>query len=117
MARFITATDDVTFVHPETGEPFADAHEGASMPWGRFWRLFFRAPDLPKAIDVFTLMDMRAKFLGARKGQTFELADDEWSALLPHVKRPTALGPDLLYCPGAEEMLRAVSDAPTKPPG
>lgn len=107
MARYITAVD-VELRHPETDELIK------VLPWSDCCRLLFRDPRIIQGVDILALLDLRRKLISMKTPEVGEISDDDWSALLPVVKRPGSFSPDFIYC--AEAFFRAFLDAPAKKP-
>jgi len=109
MARYIKIIDDITAVDPTTDEPLPDR-----IPFSAACRTLFSDPRLTQALDVFSLIDLRKKLLAARPGDPpVQITDEEWSALLPCIQRPTAFSPAFIHC--GEAFFRAFIDAKTSP--
>ena len=107
--RYLVPCANIVPLHPDTDEPMA------AVTWEAAARTLFRDPRVLQAFDVLTLMDLRKAVIGGRHGGVpVGIADDDWAAMLPFVKRPMAFSNEFAFA--GEAFFRAWIDAPTKDP-
>lgn len=111
MSKYIIASSDVQLSDPMSGAILR------TMPWEECLVALFMDARLQSMLDIFTLIDLRAKLKALRFGMpAVMITDEEGAALATICKNPTIFQPNFLFSPGAEEFFRAFTDAPSKNP-
>lgn len=111
MSKYIIASSDVQLSDPMSGAILR------SMPWSECIVALFMDARLQTLLDIFTLIDLRAKLKALHVGMSaVMISDEEGAALATICKNPTIFQPNFLFSPGAEEFFRAFTDAPSKSP-
>ena len=114
MPRYITIpaspihlVDDLTD-GPHPTEP--------TMEVSHAFRVLFRDPRIGEALISHEAFDLRSRLITAKTGAIVQISKEEHAALLPCVEKPRVFGLALLYSLDGQAFLRAVIDAPEKPP-
>lgn len=117
MARYVTAVETLTF-EDEPGEA-----PSKPLTWEGMVKALFADPRLQQVLDVFTLQDLRRKLIKLvyiegdfSDKTTAAISDDEYSAIVPILKRPQTFTSRFIHSEGGETFFRAFIDAPTKDP-
>lgn len=111
MSKFIVASPNVELTDPMSGQVIR------SMPWSECIVALFMDARFQKMLDLFPLIDLRAKLKDLHFGMpAVMITDQEAEALATICQRPEIFQPNFLFSPGAEEFFRAFTDAPSKHP-
>lgn len=115
--RYVTVPNPVTLLDPVTDEPVKD-EQGKTLTRTFAWacRLAIAAVAAKGAADSTKVFDVRRKTDTATPGKTLVLDDDDWELLAPEFRRVNAQLFGLPWALCAEDHIRAILDAPTKPP-
>ena|SRR5579859_143971 len=102
--------DKARILNSDTDEPIGEAS------FDDLVRALCKSQRYLQATDVFDGYETRKALLSAKPGDSVPVPDDAWNALVAEAKRPTVLSANFVQSPEALELIRAITDAPSKDP-
>jgi hypothetical protein len=108
--HYVTIPDPITLVDDLTDAPLPEL-----FSFSDYVRVLRKDQRFLTGVDQMEAYDATASLIKAKPGDVVPLQDETQKVLAACAKRPTTVGPAVIYSPGGEIFVKALTEAPTRP--